>query len=216
MKNVFQLEPKGSLGLVGCFMARYIKENAFYSFFKTGGFSIYLPFKINVKHINELAPQSLDFIGISYYSHAYMENFSLKRDIKRVPTANPLYVIYAEGLYRAIQEVSELLAAPLNIPIYITENGTAALSDETRSLFFKQYLFALSRAIQDGYDVRGYFYWSIMDNYEWRDYNRRYGLYHVDFETQARTLKGGTQHFIDVVNWKIGKRIPEFDIEKLD
>ena len=205
MKNFFHLEPRGALGSVARFIARHIKDECFYNFFKTGNFYIYVPFKVSVNYRNPLAPQSIDFIGISYYSHAYMQNFSVQRDMTRVATNNPLYVIYAEGLYRAIQEASEQLAQPLHIPIFISENGIAAIDDETRSLFFKQYLYALSLAIQDGYDVRGYFYWSIYDNYEWGTYSKRYGLHFVNFATQERILKNGTEHFRGVVRGEIGQ-----------
>jgi beta-glucosidase/6-phospho-beta-glucosidase/beta-galactosidase len=57
-------------------------------------------------------------------------------------------------------------------------------------LFFRDYLSALSKALEDGYDVRGWFYWSLMDNFEWNDgFTPRFGLYDVDFDTQARTLR---------------------------
>jgi len=207
MKSVSQLDPQNWLGSAGCSIARKIKDTPFYDFFKKGQFYIYLPFMVYVNHTNKDAIGALDFIGLSYYSHLYMHNFKAKGDTERESTKNPLYALYAEGLYRAIQEVAECLTQELQIPMYIAENGTAAVDAEKRDTFFKQYLYALSRAIQDGYDVRGYFYWSLMDNYEWGTYHKRYGLYHVDFTTQQRTLKNGTEHFINVVQGKIGKRI---------
>ncbi len=216
MKNVFQLEQSGKLSNIAYHCARRMKDDCFYEFFRSGVFNVRLPFwglshalceahvpfplRANVYHENYDAPKCIDFIGISYYSHGYLHNFSVKNDTTRIPTKNERYVIYAEGLYRAIQEVSECLAKPCGIPIYITENGIAACDNDQRELFFRQYLYAMSRAINDGYDVRGYFFWSLMDNYEWGTYKKRYGLYHVDFDTQKRTLKGGTDHFINVVN----------------
>lgn len=84
-------------------------------------------------------------------------------------------------------------------PIYITENGTSCrdwvaadgkVHDAGRIDFTRRYLKALRRVIQDGTDVRGYFHWSIMDNFEWAaGYRERFGLIHVDYETQARTPK---------------------------
>ena len=60
--------------------------------------------------------------------------------------------------------------------------------DDRREQFFKDYLGQVSRALKDGYDIRGWFYWSFMDNFEWNDgYGPRFGLYEVDFDTLERT-----------------------------
>lgn len=60
--------------------------------------------------------------------------------------------------------------ASLGVPIYITENGVADDADDRRGLFIRRYLYGVSQAIRDGVDVRGYFYWSLMDNFEWAAY----------------------------------------------
>jgi len=85
------------------------------------------------------------------------------------------------------------------LPIYITENGFSCLDwvatdgrvhDPQRIDFTRRYLIELRRAIADGVDVRGYFHWSLMDNFEWADgYRQRFGLVHVDYPTQKRTIK---------------------------
>ena len=110
------------------------------------------------------------------------------------------YCIYAEGLYRAIKDISERITAPQNIPIYITENGIADGRDDRRALFIKRYLYALSKAIADGYDVRGYFYWSLLDNFEWdHGYKMQFGLYEVNFDTQERKLRDGALPYLSVI-----------------
>ena len=69
----------------------------------------------------------------------------------------------------------------LNKPIIITEK-IADDRDDRRALYIQRYLFAISKAIKDGYDVRGYYYWSLMDNFEWAfGYDMRFGLYEYDF-----------------------------------
>jgi beta-glucosidase len=83
-------------------------------------------------------------------------------------------------------------------PIHITENGLSSadvlhrgeLDDVQRQAYFKRHFAACSRAMAHGVDVRGYFAWSLLDNFEWAfGYDRRFGLVHVDFATQRRTPK---------------------------
>ena len=105
------------------------------------------------------------------------------------------YTIYGEGIYRAIETVSKL-----NVPIYITENGIADSRDKYRDLYIKRYIYAISKAIKDGYDIRGYFYWSLMDNFEWAfGYDMKFGLFSVDFDTQKRKLRKGSEAFINII-----------------
>jgi len=83
--------------------------------------------------------------------------------------------------------------------IYITENGTSATDEPTadgnvydvdRIMYLRNYLTQLQRATSEGVPVRGYFLWSLTDNFEWSDgFEKRYGLYRVDFNTQRRTPK---------------------------
>jgi beta-glucosidase len=93
----------------------------------------------------------------------------------------------------------KLLQERYKLPIVITENGLASMDwvaanntvpDAFRIDFLTRYLRELGRAISDGVDVRGYFQWSIMDNFEWNEgYKQRFGLVHVDYATQKRTPK---------------------------
>jgi beta-glucosidase len=83
--------------------------------------------------------------------------------------------------------------------IYITENGTSAADqpaadghfyDVDRIMYLRNYLTHLQRATSEGVPVNGYFLWSLMDNFEWTDgFEKRFGLYHVDFRTQRRTAR---------------------------
>ena len=105
------------------------------------------------------------------------------------------YTIYGEGIYRAIQLVSSL-----NVPIIITENGVADKDDKIRSEYISKYLYAVDKSIKDGYNVVGYYYWSLMDNFEWAfGYDMRFGLYSVDFDTQERKLREGSKTFVNIV-----------------
>jgi beta-glucosidase len=84
------------------------------------------------------------------------------------------------------------------LPLYVTENGMAnadevlngAVRDELREDYILGHLGAIRQAIVDGANVKGFFYWSLLDNYEWAEgYEKRFGLVHVDYATQKRTPK---------------------------
>ena len=86
-------------------------------------------------------------------------------------------------------------------PIIITENGIADAKDDRRALFIRRYIFAMNRALNEGIDIKGYFYWSLMDNFEWAEgYDMKFGLYEVDFDTQNRKLREGSKEFIKIIN----------------
>jgi len=143
-----------------------------------------------------------DFFGLNYYSHSHLkfkldsyEFFENKFFDSDTMTDMP-YAIYPEGLYRAINQ-----AGKINKPIIVTENGIADSVDNRRSLFIERYIYAMNKAIQDGADVRGYYYWSLMDNFEWAEgYDMRFGLYQVNFKTQDRVLRKGASKFVDIIN----------------
>ena len=93
----------------------------------------------------------------------------------------------------------KFLAGRYGLPVVITENGLTnldfvsfdgAVHDPQRIHYLTIYLRALARAVGEGIDVRGYFHWSLLDNFEWAEgYKHRFGLIHVDYQTQKRTLK---------------------------
>jgi beta-glucosidase len=170
------------------------------NFLKTGKYLYESPgVKIEAENVD--APNSYDFIGINYYSRVVMGNFG--------PTCYPDeimtdmdYPIYPQGIYDAIVEVSQL-----KVPIYITENGIADAKDENRGLFIREYLNAVHAALEDGYDIRGYYYWSLLDNFEWKyGFDKKFGLYKIDHETQERALREGSKVFRDY--FKVEKYIP--------
>jgi len=152
----------------------------------------------------------LDFFGIQPYSNVLVDctntdpvkKPSLRKD--DIATDMP-YRICPESLYRAVHQASFI-----GVPIYVTENGIADAKDDRRELFIRRYLYALHKAINDGYDVRGYFYWSLLDNFEWDlGYGMKFGLYEVDFKTQKRKLRKGAEFYQKLV--KFGNKTIHFD-----
>lgn len=86
-------------------------------------------------------------------------------------------------------------------PVFVTENGCSCDNDDFRIVFIAEYLSAVSEAIRDGVDVRGYMYWSLMDNYEWHSYAPRFGLCSVNFGGDfARTPKPSAWFYKDIIN----------------
>lgn len=116
-----------------------------------------------------------------------------------------LWNLTPEALYWGPRFLSE----HYKLPIVVTENGMSELDmvahdgkvhDGNRIEFMSRYLLQLRHAIEEGIDVRGYFCWSLMDNFEWNEgYKHRFGLIHIDFETQQRTLKDSALWYRDVI-----------------
>ena len=153
--------------------------------------------------------QPTDFIGINQYRGQYvtLENNALQ--VLENPPEQPYtmigWAIMPEILYWGPRFLYERYQKPL----YITENGLSSMDwvstdgkvhDLNRIDFTRRHLRHLERAIDDGVPVRGYFHWSVMDNFEWAaGYRERFGLIHVDYKTQARTLKESALWYRDVI-----------------
>ena len=132
-----------------------------------------------------------DFVGVNYYSRALVRlGTDLAAAAGQVPPpgaeVNSLgWEVYPEGLLRVLRQV-----AVYGKPIYITENGICTEDDAQRVRFIREHLRQVGRAIGEGIPVRGYFYWSSHDNFEWAEgYRARFGLIGVDFATQERTVR---------------------------
>lgn len=195
--TIYQLEPYRTWNpqdKISASMGNKLANQSIIEFFKTGVFAVSIPFKARINYKNARAINALDMIGLNYYSHTYLKGTEPIAADDELKTDSEGYTVYPEGLYRAIAEISQI-----NKPIYVTENGVGTNDDELRDLFLRRYLYALSQALHDGYDVRGYYHWTFMDSYEWGTYKVRYGLYHVDFAAQKRTLKKSAQYFIDTI-----------------
>lgn len=123
--------------------------------------------------------KSLDFIGVNYYFHKKFgdKNKYEKSDLSRD--------IYPKGIYNVLMELKRY-----HKPIYITENGIADAADTKRARFIKDHLYWIYRAIHDGVDIRGYFYWSLLDNFEWdKGFEPRFGLVEMNYETMERKIR---------------------------
>jgi len=203
VKDIFMFDPYRHWHLGDWLTARLLDKifnGLSLEYLKTGVFKIVLPGFMNITVEEPEAVGTLDYLGLNCYSHMPIALtfkppfFDMRLREDEIPTDMP-YTMYPEGLYRAVQR-----AAELGVPIIVTENGIADARDDRRGRFIREYLTALHQAIEDGYDVRGYCYWSLMDNFEWTyGYDMKFGLYEVDFSTQERRLRKGAEVFRRIV-----------------
>ncbi len=140
---------------------------------------------------------SADFFGVNYYRRNLVR-FSLGAPglVRLAPGPGPRsdagIEIYPEGLLRLLRRAWERY----ELPIYVTENGVADRRDVLRAGFLRAHAHAVARAIEEGIPVRGYFHWSLLDNFEWAEgFGPRFGLYRVDYETMERSATAGGREF---------------------
>ncbi|WP_306327278.1 GH1 family beta-glucosidase [Streptomyces venezuelae] len=165
------------------------------------------------------AAAPLDSLGINYYSPSVVgagtsESPSpwagAERHVRFEPAPGPRtamdWPVDADGLYELLTRLRDELP---DVPLVITENGAAYddyadpsgnVKDPERVAYLHAHLAAVHRALADGADVRGYFLWSLLDNFEWAyGYSKRFGIVHVDFATQRRTLKDSARWYAEVI-----------------
>ena len=161
-----------------------------------------------------LIAKPIDFLGVNYYTRAVTTDdpSALPVRARRVRQERHTHTTIAWEVYpQALTAVLTWVAARYgNPPLYVTENGAAfydpptvdgtTVDDPLRVAYIRDHLRAVRRAIADGADVRGYFAWSLLDNYEWsHGYAQRFGIVHVDFHTQRRTPKSSARFYADVI-----------------
>jgi beta-glucosidase len=153
----------------------------------------------------------IDFLGANYYTRR------IARDESAAPNESPDIVrseevtemgweVYPEGLYQMLNRLHFDYKVPA---IYVTENGASysdgpdengCIADSRRISYLQRHLHAVQRAIENGVPLRGYFTWSLLDNFEWSwGYTQRFGLVWVDFETQERTPKQSAFWYRDAI-----------------
>jgi len=145
----------------------------------------------------------IEFVGVNYYSRGVVENNPDDPFLKvkgYMPEGAPVtdmgWEIYPQGLWEVLSWVDRRYGRP---EMYVTENGAAfpdevdasgAIRDTRRREYLREHFIQAHRAIQDGVDLRGYFVWSLLDNFEWAfGYSKRFGIIWVDFTAQKRIIK---------------------------
>lgn len=162
--------------------------------------------------------QPIDFFGFNEYNSDDFDDYGKFNEnvTSGLPRTAMDWVITPDVLYWDIKFLWERY----HLPILVTENGMANLDfimsdgkvhDIQRIEYMKWYISSMKKAIAEGYDVIGYCYWSIMDNYEWAEgYDKRFGLIHIDYSTKKRTVKDSGYWYAKVIENK--GEFPAFSI----
>jgi len=158
--------------------------------------------------------EPVDFVGVNYYTRRVVRDdpAALPPRACPVPADGALMMttgweVVPAALTRALLWMRERYG---DVPLYITENGAAfedpktaldgRVEDPLRVAYYREHLLAVREAMQRGVDVRGYFAWSLLDNLEWSNgFSLRFGLVHVDFATQKRTMKTSGEYYREVI-----------------
>jgi beta-glucosidase len=155
----------------------------------------------------------LDFVGLNVYTPMYVRADDSPRGYAVVPypssapkMASPWIVLSPECTYWTVRNVSDLWKPK---GIFITENGCSSddvptpagrIDDVDRIMYLRNHITQLHRAAAEGYPVKGYFLWSLLDNFEWADgYSKRFGIHYVDFKTLKRTPKLSAEWYREVI-----------------
>ena len=163
----------------------------------------------------------LDFLGENYYTPTFVAHDPTAKwphirpaqhqDAEKTAMG---WEVYPKGL----SDMLGRLQHDYGVPLYVTENGAAyqdpdhlsstEIHDAERTDYYQRHLEAVHDALAQGADVRGYFAWSLLDNFEWAfGYDKRFGIVHVDFETQTRTLKDSAKWYREFVGQQRKERV---------
>jgi beta-glucosidase len=201
-KAIKEVLPEAKIGIA--------KNNVYYEPFRQGNYMDRIltwgANRIGNHYILEKISKQTDFIGINYYFYNRLrfdfktgfeemnKNFSKQQGTPEEPRSDMGWRTYPEGLYYLLKDLKRY-----HKPVYITENGIANATDDMRARFIREHLYWARKAMDFGTDVRGYFYWSLTDTYEWHDgFNPKFGLVEVDFETQERRIRDSATVFKEI------------------
>ena len=154
----------------------------------------------------------LDFVALNIYAPEWVRADGSPKGYATIPhiassphMASPWLIVGPEVAYWGVRQVSELWKPRT---LYVSENGASAddpvqngrIDDADRIMYLRNYITHFHRAVSEGYPLKGYFLWSLMDNFEWADgYSKRFGIHYVDFNTQKRIPKLSAAWYKEVI-----------------
>lgn len=159
-----------------------------------------------------LIRQPLDFLGVNYYTRTIIAHDAsvpvtrAKGVQKKTPTTEMGWEIYPDGLYEVLMRFRTEYGNPL---LYVTENGAAfednvtrsgEVQDDDRIAYLRDHIASAYQALRDGVNLKGYFTWTLMDNFEWAEgYSKRFGLVYIDRQTLKRTPKKSFRWYKNII-----------------
>ncbi|HEC96116.1 MAG TPA: glycoside hydrolase family 1 protein [Euryarchaeota archaeon] len=154
----------------------------------------------------DVTPSNADFIGLNYYNifkvwHSWnpLTLYFRYEDAGVSKRTQMGWSVYPQGIYESLKDLHNRYSKPL----YVSENGIATLDDEWRKEYIVRHLQYVHKALKEGIDVRGYFYWSLMDNFEWdKGFRPRFGLIEINYETFERIPRGSAYLYGEIAKNK--------------
>jgi beta-glucosidase len=157
----------------------------------------------------------LDFLGVNYYTRSIVradpeDGAPVMVDVEGLERTAMGWEVYPDGLFELLVRLHDDYSVP---PLYVTENGAAyadersngTVEDPRRIAYVERHLKAIARAIDHGVPVRGYFLWSLLDNFEWAmGYSRRFGIVYVDYATLERVPKASYRWYKNFISAQHG------------
>ena len=157
--------------------------------------------------------KQVDLLGVNYYSRSVLKHeakFPLVSAAQTFPEGNEysgMWEIYPKGIYEILTRIwkdyqpsCELMVTENGVPVPDGHDFDGRVRDERRIRYLQSHIAQVHRAIKDGVPVKGYFHWSLMDNFEWAlGYGPRFGIVYVDYKTLKRTVKDSGRWFTKVI-----------------
>ncbi len=178
--------------------AKYFYNHSLIDAFRTGTFVIKFPFSRAIE-IEVPVKDKLDFFGVNYYTRIHLRFNAFKKmgvelrhlDLGGYGLTDMGWEIHPGGLEKVLRYASRLKK-----PLIITENGIATHDSQEKMKYMKRHIDIVEKSLRSGLDVQGYFYWTLIDNYEWLlGLDVRFGLYRVDFTTLKRTPTNAAAYY---------------------
>ena len=186
-ETIKKIQPNSQIGIA--------KNNIYFEVYQSKFTNVFLK-KIadwlwNFYFLNRIKNQQ-DFIGLNHYFHNRI-NYGFNKNENKI-VSDLGWELYPEAIYFVLKELKKY-----NKPIYVTENGLANAADKNREWFIKESLRNVHKAIQEGINVCGYFYWSLLDNFEWdKGFWPRFGLIEIDYQTMERKIRPSAQEYAKI------------------
>lgn len=174
-----------------------------YTYYKAAS-GISKPFNVLIArladwHLNHHIRKSIidysDFLGLNYYQRCIIKGTKIFYSKEKVPRSDMGWELYPQGILFSLRDLGKYKK-----PIFITENGLADSQDKYRAWFIRTTLGYVAQAISEGIDVRGYFHWSLLDNFEWdKGFWPQFGLVYVDRQTLKRTIRPSAWEYAKII-----------------